>query len=74
MIDQPTLRPYQAAADELLALRDVGVAVSGSFKAELYDRGGGAKISTLFADRVMSARKQPRGRPDKGGEPLSVSP
>jgi single-stranded DNA-binding protein len=52
----------ETATEELLSLHDGdGVAASGSFKAEIYDRGGGARISlTIFADRLISARRQKR--------------
>jgi single-stranded DNA-binding protein len=53
------------AAEDILALRaGDGVAATGAFKAEAYDRDGSARVSlTLFADWVSSARWQKRERP-----------
>jgi single-stranded DNA-binding protein len=66
----------ETAAEELLSLHDGdGIAASGSFKAEIYDRGGGARIAlTIFADRVISAKRQKRERAqDRKAEPRPIS-
>jgi hypothetical protein len=54
----------ELAVDELLSLRDGdGIAASGSFRTEVYDRGAGPKVGfTLFADRLISAKRQKRER------------
>ena len=54
----------ESAAAELLQLHDGdGVAASGSFKAEPYERGGELRVNlTLFADRLISAKRQKRER------------
>lgn len=55
----------ETAIDEMLTLKaGDGMAASGSFKAELYERNGTQRISfTIFADRVISAKRQKRERP-----------
>jgi hypothetical protein len=52
----------ESPIDELLSLRDGdGIAASGSFRTEVYDRGAGPKVGfTLFADRLISAKRQKR--------------
>ena len=54
----------EVAIDELLTLKaGDGMAASGSFKAEVYEKNGERRVSfSLFADRVISARKQKRER------------
>ncbi len=52
------------ANEEMLSLRaGDGIAASGSFKAELYAKNGTQRISfTLFADRIISAKREKRER------------
>ncbi len=54
----------ESAAEELLQLHDGdGVAASGSFQVEPFERGGELRVSfTLFADRLISAKRQKRER------------
>jgi single-stranded DNA-binding protein len=63
------------AADELLGLRSGdAVAVSGSFKADIYDKGGTSRISlSVVADRIISAKKQKREQAaDRRAKPQSI--
>ena len=50
------------AIEELSRLKaGDALAASGSFKAELYEKNGAQRISyTVFADRIISARRQKR--------------
>ena len=53
----------ESAADELMALKaGDALAVSGSFRTEIYNsKGGEQRISfTLFADRIITAKRQKR--------------
>jgi single-stranded DNA-binding protein len=52
----------ESGCEELKRLDDGdSVAVSGDFKVETFDKGGEIRLShTIFADRVISARKQKR--------------
>ena len=54
----------ETAIAELMSLKDgEGIAASGSLKVEIYDRGSGPRLSyTLFADRLISAKRQKRER------------
>lgn len=54
----------EPAIEELLSLRDGdGIAASGSFRADVYDRGAGPKVGfTLFAERLISTRREKRER------------
>jgi single-stranded DNA-binding protein len=54
----------ESDCEELLRLGDGdGVAVSGDFKVETYDKGGELRLShTIFAERVISARRQKKKR------------
>jgi single-stranded DNA-binding protein len=52
----------ETAIEELLSLKDGdAVSATGEFKVELYDKGGSTRIGfTIFADRVLSAKRQKR--------------
>jgi hypothetical protein len=52
-----------------------GAAVSGDFKVETFEKGGELRLShTIFAERVISVRRQKRKREDnRGDEPASVN-
>jgi hypothetical protein len=52
----------EAAIEEVTSLHDGdAVSASGEFKAEVYDKGDGPRVGfTLFADRIISARKAKR--------------
>lgn len=54
----------ESGCEELLSLRaGDGIAASGSFKVELYEKAGAQRLSyTVFADRVISAKRQKRER------------
>jgi hypothetical protein len=54
----------ETTKQELHSLRDGdAVSATGEFKAEIYNKGTGPKIAlTLFADRVISARRAKRER------------
>jgi hypothetical protein len=54
----------ESGIEELLSLRDGdGIAASGSFKAEPFEGKDGPRVGfTIFADRVISAKKQKRER------------
>jgi hypothetical protein len=58
----------EAAAEEPLRLRDGdGLAASGSFKAEIYDRGSGPRIGfTVFVDHLISAKRKKREKAEPG--------
>jgi hypothetical protein len=65
----------EAVADELIRLADgEGVAVSGSFKVETFEKNGEQRLSyTLFADAVLSARRPSRDRRAKA-KPAQETP
>jgi hypothetical protein len=66
----------ESGCEELLQLGDGdGAAVSGDFKVETFEKGGELRLShTIFAERVISARRQKRQREsDRGVEQTSVS-
>ena len=60
----------QEVMEELASLRaGDALAASGSFKAEVYEKNGERRVSfSLFADRVISARKQKRERQGRQAE------
>ena len=55
----------ETANEELLSLKaGDSVAVTGQFKAEVYEKGDTRRVSfTLFVDRLITAKKQKRERP-----------
>jgi single-stranded DNA-binding protein len=61
----------ETAAEELLSLHDGdSIAASGSFKAEIYNSRDGARISlTVFADRIISAKRAKKRPPSRGPSP-----
>jgi single-stranded DNA-binding protein len=66
----------ESGCEELLRLGDGdSVAVSGDFKVETFEKGGELRLShTIFAERVISARRQKRQRgDDRGVEDASVN-
>jgi hypothetical protein len=67
----------ESGCEELLRLGDGdSAAVSGDFKVETYDKGGELRLShTIFAERVISARRQKRQRGDdrSGLEPATAN-
>ena len=54
----------ESGCEELMSLHaGDGVAASGSFKAELYEKAGAQRLSfTVVVDRIISARRQKRER------------
>jgi hypothetical protein len=69
---------FKTAAEELLSLDDGdALAATGSFRTEVYDRGAGPKVGlTLFADRLISAKRQKgerekERRADQGQDPVN---
>jgi hypothetical protein len=66
----------EAAIEELLALRDGdAISASGEFRAEIFDGRDGPRVGfTLFADRVISAKRPKRERPQESkAEPATAT-